>query len=148
MRYFLSLLLLMLAADLSAVRAEEVVVGLVKNVTGEATIIHGFQQKEVHAVANMVLYRGDRVKTGRGSSIGLVFEDDTVVSLGANTELTIEAFQFNPLEKELSFIARMVRGTFSLISGQIAKLAPEKVELRTPNATLGVRGTKLLIKVD
>jgi hypothetical protein len=42
----------------------------------------------------------------------------------------------------------MIHGTFSFITGQIAKLAPEKVKFETPDATLGVRGTKVLVKID
>lgn len=147
MRYFFVLLLIW-TTGASSSHAGEGLAGLVKNVSGIVTITNSLEKKEVAAVPNMLFFQGDRVKTGKSSSVGLIFEDDTVLSLGANTELTIEEFQFNPLEQELSFIARMVRGTFSLISGQIVKLAPEKVELRTPNATLGVRGTKLLVKVD
>ena len=67
---------------------------------------------------------------------------------GPNSEMSIESFLFNPADKQLSFITRLIRGTFSFISGQIAKLAPKKVILQTPDATLGVRGTKFLVKVD
>jgi hypothetical protein len=62
--------------------------------------------------------------------------------------MSIESFLFNPVNKELSFIARMIHGTFSFITGQIAKLAPERVTFETPDATLGVRGTKFLVKID
>ena len=41
-----------------------------------------------------------------------------------------------------------MKGTFSFLSGQIAKLSPDNVKLMTPDATLGIRGTKLLVKVE
>jgi hypothetical protein len=59
----------------------------------------------------------------------------------------IEDFQFRPVKHELSFVGRMLRGTINYISGQIAKLAPEMVRLETPDATLGVRGTQVLVEV-
>jgi hypothetical protein len=60
----------------------------------------------------------------------------------------VDEYLFDPLEKELSFIARLIRGTISFLSGQIAKLSPESVQLVMPAATIGVRGTHVLIKVD
>jgi hypothetical protein len=121
-------------------------VGIIKVVSGDVFITSA--QTSIKAVANMRIIQGDSIKTGAGSSAGLIFDDDTVVALGPDSEISIDNFLFNPVEKELSFIARMVKGTFSFITGQIAKLAPEKVVLETPDATLGVRGTKFLVKID
>lgn len=121
-------------------------VGFVKSVAGEVFIVSS--NLSVRAVPNMKIIKGDSIVTGAGSSVGLIFEDDTVVSIGPKSEIVIQDFMFNPVEKELSFVARMVKGTFSFITGQIAKLAPKNVKLETPDATLGVRGTKFLVKID
>jgi len=88
------------------------------------------------------------VKTGDGGSVGLIFSDDTIISMGPRTELAIEDYLFEPIEGKLAFIAKILRGTVSYLSGQIAKIAPESVKLITPAATIGVRGTHVLIKVD
>jgi len=120
--------------------------GIIKAVSGDVFITGA--ETTMKAVANMRIIQGDTIKTGADSSVGLIFEDDTVLALGPNSEISIESFLFNPVKKELSFIARMVKGTFSFITGQIAKLAPTKVALETPDATLGVRGTKFLVKID
>lgn len=126
--------------------AQQESAGIIKAVSGDVFITNS--HTTVKAVPNMQIVQGDFIKTGANGSAGLIFEDDTVVGLGPNSEMSIESFLFNPVNKELSFIARMVRGTFSFITGQIAKLAPEKVAFETPDATLGVRGTKFLVKID
>jgi len=120
--------------------------GIIKTVSGEAFITNS--KSTIKAVANMKFMVGDSIRTGANSSTGLIFEDDTVVALGPNSEMTIDSFLFSPATKELSFLTRLIHGTFSFITGQIAKLAPDKVSLETPDATLGVRGTKFLVKVD
>jgi hypothetical protein len=120
--------------------------GIVKAVSGNVFITSA--QTTVKAVPNMKIIQGDFIRTGANGSAGLIFDDDTVVALGPNSEMSIENFLFNPVNKELSFIAEMVHGTFSFITGQIAKLAPKKVIFKTPDATLGVRGTKFLVKID
>jgi hypothetical protein len=121
-------------------------VGIVKSLVGEALIVRG--EQEFNAVTHAKLKQGDLIKTGLNGKIGLVFEDDTVVSLGPNSQILIEDFLFEPAINQLSFIARIIQGTASFLSGQIAKLAPEMVRVETPDATIGMRGTHVLIKVD
>lgn len=122
------------------------IVGIIKSVSGEVFI--SGPQKTVQALPNMKIAQGERIRTGKESSVGIIFEDDTVIALGPNSDITIESFLFNPIDQEFSFVAKLIRGTFSFITGQIAKLAPEKVILATPDATLGVRGTKFLVQID
>jgi len=121
-------------------------VGIIKSVSGDVLITGS--QTTIKAVDNMRLIRGDSVQTGANGSAGLIFEDDTVVALGPNSEMEIENFLFDPVNSKLSFVAGLIHGTFSFITGQIAKLAPDNVTLQTPDATLGVRGTKFLVKID
>lgn len=121
-------------------------IGIIKSISGDVYL--SSPQSHIKAVPNMRLNQGDIINTGSKSSAGLIFEDDTVVSLGPNSEMAIEEFIFDPAKEKLSFITRLVQGTFSFISGQIAKLAPDQVKLETPDATLGVRGTKFLVKVN
>ncbi len=121
-------------------------IGIVKSVSGEVFVIGN--QSRLSATPNMKIHQGDAIKTAEESSVGLIFDDDTTVSLGPNSELAIESFLFNPVDQELSFVSRLAHGTFCFITGQIAKLAPKRVKFETPEATLGVRGTKFLVKVE
>ena len=136
--------LLMFQQDICAAEFESI--AFVDSVNGEVMIVSS--EIAVKAVQNMKVIPGDSIKTGANSSVGLIFEDDTVVSLGPESEMEVDEFMFNPAERQLSFVARMIKGTFSFITGQIAKLAPQKVILETPGATLGVRGTKFVVEVD
>ena len=121
-------------------------VGIIKTVNKEAFIIRN--GKTHAAVPGMKVMTGDLIKTGPGSSVGVIFEDDTVVSMGSKSEFVIDEFTFRPVENKLSFVARFVRGTLSFLSGQIAKLSPGSVRLETPSATIGIRGTRVLVKVQ
>lgn len=125
--------------------AEEFV-GLVKSVEGQAFVSRDGETKDV--IAGMEIKMGDVLKTGADGSVGLIFSDDTIISMGPRTELAVEDYLFEPIEGKLAFIARILKGTVSYLSGQIAKLSPESVKLVTPAATIGVRGTHVLIKVD
>jgi hypothetical protein len=121
-------------------------VGIVKSLAGDVVIVR--DGKPLNASANMKVMKGDIVTTGSDGKAGLIFEDDTVISMGSNSRIAIENFIFQPSEKKLSFIARIYQGTASFLSGQIAKLAPNQVHVETPYATVGTRGTHFLVKVD
>ena len=126
--------------------AADAFVGVVKTLEGGAVIT---RNGETIAVGTgMEIQRADLVKTDRHGTIGLVFSDDTRITMGPNTEIAVDDYLFEPVEKKLSFVLRLIRGTVSFLSGQIAKLSPESVQLVMPAATIGVRGTHVLIKVD
>jgi len=74
--------------------------------------------------------------------------DDSTLSLGPNSELVLKDYMFNPKEGKFSFVTRMAKGTFSYISGIIGKLAPDSIRIEMPEATIAVRGTKLLVSVE
>lgn len=147
MKYFVMLVLTCcLCLGAGPVSAEQEYIGFIDNVEGEVTIVSG--ENTVKGEPNMKIVAGDVIQTGSKSSVGLIMLDDTVVSVGPGSKIAIEEFLFDPAERDLSFVARLVKGTFSFITGQIAKLAPQKVKLETPDATLAVRGTKFIVEID
>lgn len=121
-------------------------IGYVMKVQGEAFVtVDGKMQP---ATIGMPLQIGSSLKTGPDGSMGVTLEDDTVMSFGPNSELTVDAFLFEPAQGELKLSATISRGTLNFISGVIAKLKPEAVEINTPSGTIGVRGTHFLVKVE
>jgi hypothetical protein len=119
--------------------------GVVKSFEGAPAIVRdGVSQA---AAKGARVQKGDRIKTGPKGAIGIVFSDDTVMSMGPDTEIVIDEYQFEPIDGQLSFVVKIVRGTISYLSGQIAKLAPKSVRMSMPTGTIGVRGTHLLICV-
>ena len=121
-------------------------IGVVKTADREAFVIRNAQSAE--AVAGMPIQIGDVLKTGTDGGMGLIFNDDTVISLGPDTEIVIKKYLFDPLEGKLSFFAKMVQGTISFLCGQIAKLDPDSVRIVIPAATIGPRGTQFLVRAE
>jgi hypothetical protein len=136
---FLSLLLA------SAAFAGQETVGIIKSVSGEAKMVSNNTVQP--AAVNLRVPNGALLKTGAGGCVGVIFNDDTLLSLGADSEIAIDEVLFSPGESRLSFAARLLKGTFAFVTGQIARLAPGKVQLSTPEATLGVRGTFFVVAV-
>lgn len=120
-------------------------IGHIQNLEGTATIVR--DGAALAGAAGTALYRGDLVRTGKPGAVGIVLTDDTSISLGSGSELSLSDYAFEPKESKFALVIRMVKGTFSYISGQIVKLAPGSAQLQTPDATIAVRGTKLLIEI-
>lgn len=120
-------------------------VGYIMKVQGEATVTSRGQTIDARAGQAVVL--GAVLRTGAQGSMGITLSDNTVMSFGPNSEFTLDEYQFEPAREELRLSARISRGTLNFISGVIAKLKPEAVELKTPTGTIGVRGTHFLVKV-
>jgi hypothetical protein len=137
---FLSLLLA------PAAFAGQETVGIIKSVSGEAKMVSNTTVQPV--AVNLQVPNGALLKTGPGGCVGVIFNDDTLLSIGADSEIAIDEVFFSPAESRLSFAARLLKGTFAFVTGQIARLAPEKVQLSTPDATLGVRGTFFVVAVE
>ena len=122
------------------------IVGSVKKVTGKAFLGRGEERVAAHIGDH--LFGGDVLITSAKSSMGVIFRDDTIISLGSNSEVRIDDFVFRPAEGRMNFLVNVGKGTAQFISGQMAKLSPESVQVETPLSTIGIRGTRFLVKVD
>jgi hypothetical protein len=73
--------------SLTVCLASQDYVGIVKAVAGDVVIVRN--DKTIKAQTNTKLLEGDVVRTGPGGKAGLLFEDDTVMSMGSNTNIVI-----------------------------------------------------------
>jgi len=126
--------------------ASDTPVGNVKTLKGTASIIRN--KTPFEAKSGTELFLNDSLKTGADSSISVVFKDDTLVSIGPNSELLINEFNFSPAEGKFSFVVRLLKGTSAYVSGIIGKLSPQNVRFETPVANIGIRGTKFAVKLE
>ena len=117
--------------------------GIVKVSSGSVTIERA--AKSQPAIPGTRVEVGDRVTTGRDSSVGITLRDNTLLSAGPNSVLVLEKFLFDSTTHAGAIDASINRGTLSVVSGKIVKQSPETVRFRTPNAILGVRGTSFII---
>jgi hypothetical protein len=83
-----------------------------------------------------------KVFTGDESRALILLIDDTEISLGSNSEFTIDKFVFDPYDAEENK-ARFgfARGVFQYISGMISDGSEPEVEIETPYGSIGIRGT-------
>lgn len=125
--------------------AEAAAIGSVKLCSGAAIVLRG--EEVLPAEPGLQLEAHDVLRTGGDGTLGVILRDDTRISLGPGSEVVLDEFLFAPAEGKLSLVVRMVRGIVQFISGEISKLAPERVKFETPVGVVGVRGTRFLVKI-
>lgn len=121
-------------------------IGFVKTVSGNAAVIDS--GKMLAAVVGTPIKMGNTLKTGPDGTMGVTLKDNTVMSFGPGTELTVDEYFYAPETDSLKFASSMAKGTMQMVSGVIAKLKPKSVTVKTPTAVLGCRGTRFLVKIE
>lgn len=139
---FVGALLLACAAPAWAQEA----IGFVKSVTGDATVADA--GKAVPARPGTPVRLGSVLRTGPKGAMGVTFKDNTVMSFGPDTEVTVDEYLYAPGKGELRMGTSMSKGTLNMVSGVIAKLRPDAVTVRTPTGMVGIRGTHVAVKVE
>ncbi len=134
--------LLVAAAVASPVHAADA--GRVKVVKGTVEVIR--DGKSLPVSVGMPIVTGDVIVTADGS-IGITFNDDSLLSAGPNSELSIDQFVFDSTTHRGAFDTSLKRGTLAAVSGKLVKERPESMRVKTPAAIMGVRGTEFLVRV-
>lgn len=145
MRIPILIICALLASAVVVAAQDDRQIGLVKTAQGEVFILRNGVRISAHPGSGLVL--GDVLSTGTTGSLGVLLQDDTILSLGPSTETRIEQFVFEPAKQKLGMLLRVSRGLIAYVSGRISKLSPDSVRIETPVATLGIRGTCLVARI-
>lgn len=144
-RVFAFLAGLLMAGAMASTALADDAIGVVKTATGEASVTTG--GNTVKAEPGSAVYLGSMLQTGKKSSLGITFNDATIMSFGENTQLTVDEYLYAPAQGKLKLTSKLTKGTLDYVSGAIAKLQPDAVSVKTPSGVIGVRGTQFLLKV-
>ena len=110
-------------------------------------VIERTDGEDVDSKVDLDIFSYDTIKTGKGK-VAIEFIDETRVDVTQHSKLIIDEFVYDPNTKTGSLSLKSVLGTVRYASGQIAKTSPTSVQIKTPTATIGVRGTDFTMTVD
>ncbi len=94
------------------------------------------------------LLPGDEIFTSIDSSASMIFADRTLFKIGSEARIALDEFAFESSTSTGLQVLSILSGAFSYIGGLVAKNDPDDVQLRTPFGVIGIRGTKIVGKVD
>ena len=122
-----------------------------KSICNEFIGVIGVAVGEINNQKNEKLENGSRVFFGdtifvkSKSNAQILFLDETVMTVGENTELTIDDFVYDPKTEDGNFVTNIKSGTVKFITGKISKKNPDNLEVKMPSGTLGARGTEFIV---
>ena len=90
------------------------------------------------------LYADELVETVEGGALHIRFLDNSKLRLGSASKVTLDSFVYDPNTSAGELTADLGEGVFRFITG---KLNNEGIEIRTPVAVIGVRGTDFIVSV-
>jgi len=135
----------MLAASLAVTAAMAEDVGQIKVANGQVVVDRA--GRPLPARIGMPLAAADVIRTGADGSVGITMRDNSLLSAGPNSVLSLDRFDFDATTHQGRFESGLQRGTLAVVSGRIAQQSPQAMTVRTPSAVLGVRGTDFVISV-
>jgi ferric-dicitrate binding protein FerR (iron transport regulator) len=84
------------------------------------------------------VFANERIRTGEASTAQLMFLDKTVLSMGPKAELLLDKYVYNPNRGSGQVVVNAVQGSMRFVTGA---QNPTNYSVKTPVATLGIRGT-------
>jgi hypothetical protein len=80
--------------------------------------------------------------------MGLTFDDGSRAEITEQSQLVIDDFVYDPNTGAGKMSMKVALGTVQMASGRIARTSRENVSIRTPTASITVRGTSFSMSVD
>ncbi|HTY64282.1 MAG TPA: FecR domain-containing protein [Acidobacteriota bacterium] len=126
---------------------QHVRMGAAANVRGTVYWLTG-DGRRVPIVAGGALYTGARIVTGVDGHLQILLLDETVFTIGANSDMVLDEFVYDPSTNIDKVTARLAKGIFRWVTGKVARKSPDQLRVKLPVATIGIRGTDFEVKYE
>jgi hypothetical protein len=139
--------LIILALMVASAMAEGRQIGKVKALRGMVSIIR--DGRTFPAFPNKEVLLSDVIITGSDGAVGILLDDETLLSMGPISRLAMNKFDFSPATNKYAMQLGMQHGSFVYRSGLLGKLAPHAVTLDTPVGTISMlKESNFMAKFD
>ena len=91
------------------------------------------------------IYFGDTIVTKAQSNAQILLLDETAITLGEKSELTIDEFIYDPQSKVGKIVSNIKIGTVRIITGEVSKNDPDNLKVNVPTGSIGARGTEFVV---
>lgn len=120
-------------------------IGSVTQVRGTSEVVK--RTAKVPTRLQLPIAKLDRVQTGNGR-VEIKFIDDSTVKVTEHSKLVIDDFVYSGKPSTSRMALKFASGTARFATGQSGRINKSNINLRTPTATIAVRGTDFAATVD
>ena len=114
--------------------------GEVADFVGEAWVVSGGEK--FRPALKQPIHAGDILETKKNGAIKILFKDDTLLTLKENSKTIITEYLFEPKAKKRRAVFNTLFGKIRTVVGRFFG-KDELVEIKTPTAVAGIRGTDI-----
>ena len=141
MKNFTKIILFVLSLSLTLIAKD---VATITGVNGKAFIER--DGAKIAVIIGTTLQEKDSVITNDKAKVQIIFTDETIVTIGKNSNFSISEYLFEDDQEPVVKFA-MLKGAMRTITGKIGKIAPDKFTVTAKTATIGIRGTNFSVIV-
>ena len=122
-------------------------IGSISELRGIGEVLRQDSDDSLEAELELSIASMDNVRTGNGR-LSVTFLDDSTVSLTERSRIVIDDFVFDPDPSRSRLALNMASGTARFLTGALGRINRENVAIRTPVATIAIRGTEFTTHVS
>ena len=105
-------------------------------------------QKNEKLSTGSKIYFGDKIIVKAQSNAQILLLDETALTVGEKSEITIDEFIYDPQSKVGKIVSNIKIGTVKIITGEISKKNPDNLEVNVPTGSVGARGTEFVVVTE
>ena len=105
------------------------------------------QNDEMLSTGSKIFY-GDTIIVKEKSNAQILLLDETALTVGEKSELTIDDFVYDPKTKVGKIVSNIKLGTVRIITGEISKQNPDNLNVKIPTGSIGARGTEFAVLTE
>ena len=102
-------------------------------------------QKNEKLSTGSKIYFGDTIIVKAQSNAQILLLDETALTVGEKSEITIDEFIYDPQSKVGKIVSNIKIGTVRIITGEISKNDPDNLKVNVPTGSIGARGTEFVV---
>lgn len=137
----ISLLMVLVLSCAAGSGRAAIEIGVADIIVGD---VYGRNLQKRMTAGEKLIYN-QKVRTGTASAATLEFADRTKMTMGERAEMLLDDLVYDPKDAKLNGVVQLTRGVLRFASEQQAKV---ELRVRTPAATIGIRGTAFDVFAD
>ena len=119
----------------------------ISELRGNGEVLRQSEGDKLLAKLALDIFSYDDIRTGNGR-IAIKFVDDSIIRLTEHSKIIVDEYIYDPDPSKSKLALRMASGTARFITGALGKIDKQNIKIRTPSATVAVRGTDFTTTVD
>ena len=120
--------------------------GIAKVVAGDVRVRDAKGERPLQS--GDAIFANDRLISAKDGAASLVLRDGTTLVLAENSQFEIQKFAFDATTQDGNILVNLLQGSLRMLTGLIAKVNPDAIQVKTKTLSVGIRGTDFIVETE